>query len=620
MRRFGWLLLSSLLAIAVVGGTTQAAPAKRCPGGKVLRVANGTKACVSAKAYRQRPATTSAAAADLERSTRRPGALRLRNGKAVASVVPPVLTRSILRAYPGLERDLLAALRASRAGSPGAREQAVTITRSAISPVTVNADGSASVSGSVSASLGGPGNVVAEVGITASTTGALGVDVSVTFDGAGGARSNRGFAIRDLVGKPAQQCPTATGAIRFEDHFGGSSRSSENFDSTRVKLGTVREATSIDVRSQASARMGPDARLEPFPFSVKASLDYSRTAQVLAFLSSRSRVVASGTMSGTMDPRTGQISGASVSTTVRSSGFGGDAGAAEASFRGALEKTLNEEGGRVLKGLREVEARARSGACTTLVFDPASPGALRPKATTRVAARLETNEGGTRVPTVRWSAVAAKGSVTPATVKAPEPKLSVTGAASGPDTARITVKAVSPAGISTGVWVGTDEQFPASYSGTVSYSGSLGGGLFENWQGTFTYTRRSQSTNPDGSRQALYALTAASVGSHTGSGACTWSSGPGGTIKAGDVEIQVNAAGDWRSALLVDVEMPEVTFSCPPAPATTGKPKAFLNSRTVTAGLRPMESAGSITGTNVTDTQATVFQPSTATWNLAPGS
>jgi hypothetical protein len=341
---------------------------------------------------------------------------------------------------------------------------------------------------------------------------------------------------------------------------------------------------------------------------------------VLAFFSARSRVVANGTMSGTMNPQTGQISGASVSTTVRSSGFGGDTGAAEASFRGTLEKMMNEEGGRVLKGLREVEARARGGACTTLVLDPASPAALRPKATTRVGARLETNEGGTRVPTVRWSAVAAKGSVTPATSKAPEPKLSVTGAGSGPDTARIAVKAVSPAGISTGTWVAIDEQFPASYSGTVSFSGSLGGGLSETWQGIFTYTRTSQVTNPDGSRQALYALTGASVASHAGSGTCTWNSGPGGTIKAGDVEIQVSAAGGWRSALLVDIEMPAVPFSCPPAPTTTGTPKAFLNSRTVTAGLRPMEPGGAIVGTNVTDTQATVVQPSTASWNLAPGS
>ena len=183
------------------------------------------------------------------------------------------------------------------------------------------------------------------------------------------------------------------------------------------------------------------------------------------------------------------------------------------------------------------------------------------------------------------------------------------------------MKAVSPAGISEGTWIGTEDDlvFPNSYSGTASYSGAVGG-ITETWQGTVTYTRTSQQANPDGSRQALYALSGVSL-SHAASGTCSWNSGPGGTIKAGGVEIQVDAAGTWTSAFLVDVEMPTTIVSCPPAPAApnAGPTEAFLNSRTVASGLRAMSPQGAIVGTDVTDTLATSVLPATASWNLVPG-
>ncbi len=486
---------------------------------------------------------------------------------------------------------------------------------------TVNADGSGSISGSISASLDGPGNVVVDVGISANTNGALSIDLNLSFDGADGVRSSRGFAIKDVLSKPRQECPSPTGEIRYEDRFGGGFRSSETFDSARVKLGTVREATTVEVGSQATATMGPDARLKPFTFSVSSSIDYSRSAQVLAFFGARARIVASGTMTGTMNPQNGQISGASVSTKVRSSGFGNDGASAEGHFRAALEKIMNEKGGRVLKGLREVETRARAGECTTLVLTPGS-SALAPKATANVVARLETKKGGDLVRTVRWAAVAAKGSVAPTTSKAAQPTLAVKGAAAGPATAQINVKTVSPAGISTGTWVGTDEEeFPNSYSGPVSYAGSLGPTLSESWQGTFTYTRTSQATNPDGTRQALYALTpSATVQSHTGSGACTWSAGPGGTIKAGSLVIQVDGAGSWTAEFLIDILMPTVPMSCPPAPTVPASTlKAFLSSYSMAGGLRPMSPNGPFIGNNVT-IMGVDGLAATASWNLAPGS
>ncbi len=619
MRRYLWLL-AALAALVVVGASSQAAPAKACPKGKVLRVTNGAKACVSAKAFRQRPTTITPATAQLQRALDGPVKLRLRSGKVVQSVLPPSLAKAVLRAYPALEADMIATLRDAQARPATARANAITVTPGYVSPVTVNADGSKSVSANISMASDGPGNLVVDLGLKANTNGALSIDLNLSFDGADGARSSRGFTIRDLISKPRQECPSPTGEIRYEDRFGGGFRSSETFGSKRVKLGSIREATTTDVSSQATATMGPDARLKPFTFSVSSSIDWVRHGDVFIF-QRYLRVVGSGTMTGTMNPQNGQISGASVSTKVRSSGFGNDGASAEGQFRAALEKIMNEKGGRVLKGLREVETRARAGECTTLVLTPGS-SALAPKATANVVARLETKKGGDLVRTVRWAAVAAKGSVVPTTSKAAQPTLAVKGAAAGPVTAQINVKTVSPAGISTGTWVGTDEEeFPNSYSGPVSYAGSLGPTLSESWQGTFTYTRTSQATHPDGTRQALYALTpSATVQSHTGSGACTWSAGPGGTIKAGSLEIQVDGAGSWTSAFLIDILMPTVPMSCPPAPTVPNSTlKAFLSSYSMAGGLRPMSPNGPFIGNNVT-IMGVDGLAATASWNLAPGS
>ena len=214
MRRYLWLL-PALAVLVVVGASSQAAPAKACPKGKVLRVTNGAKACISAKAFRQRPTLTTTGTAQLRRALDRPVTLRLRSGKVVPSVLPPQIATAVLRAYPALEADMIAALRAAQGRPATARENAVTVTGVTVGTPTVNADGSASISGSISASLDGPGNVTVDVGISANTNGALGVDFNLSFDGADGARSSRGFAIKSVLSKPRQECPSATGEIRY---------------------------------------------------------------------------------------------------------------------------------------------------------------------------------------------------------------------------------------------------------------------------------------------------------------------------------------------------------------------------------------------------------------------
>lgn len=614
----GLLLLGAVAlgAVAAGAGPASAAPA-HCPKGKVTLISGGARTCVSPGAFRQRGNTLSRGAQEVRAALEgRPVRMRQKNGRVVADQIPDRLAAALARAYDRKERELAAAVAAARAGGVS-QSTAVTITEGPGRPVTTNADGSVSGSASITASEGGK-SLTAEFSVTGRASGSLDVGVDITFDAGAGQVSSRGFLIRDVNTAPRVTCPTAAGKISLDDAFGGTIRNAETFGGARVRLGAVHEATTLNVRSSARAQMSADARLTPFTVSISASLDYSRTAQALAFFSARSRAVGSGSMTATVNPVSGAVSGATVTTSSRLSGFSGPSTGNE--LDGSLRKIMDDEAGRILTRLREIEKRARSGGCTRLVFEPGSPATMKPKAKQRVVARLETDPGGAKVPVVRWRATPVKGSVAPRSSSAAAPALTVTGAAAGPLVARVDVKAVSPAGISTGAWIANGEGFPPSYSGTVSFqTPGLGGVQSETWNGVVTYTNPDELTNPDGTRTATYHLTSATIATHVGAGLCSWTSGPGTNIKFGDLEIRVSPAGAWSSAFVVDVQMPTVPFSCPPAPSQPGTPKAFLNTRTTTAGLRPMPENGPITGTGVTDTSATTLVPSTASWSLSPG-
>lgn len=160
--------------------------------------------------------------------------------------------------------------------------------------------------------------------------------------------------------------------------------------------------------------------------------------------------------------------------------------------------------------------------------------------------------------------------------------------------------------------------FPATYSGTVSETDSLGGssGLTTAWGGTFTYTRTSSQTNPDGSRNALYTLTKASVSTYTESGICTAStSSTSPTIRFGDLEINVTPAGKWTYGFVVDTALPTAQHVCPPAPASSFTPVTFLNSRMVTTALAPMNARGAISGGGPFSTP---IGTGSASWSLTP--
>jgi hypothetical protein len=187
----------------------------------------------------------------------------------------------------------------------------------------------------------------------------------------------------------------------------------------------------------------------------------------------------------------------------------------------------------------------------------------------------------------------------------------------------MTIRAVSPAGISEVPWTATGGSFPATYSGPVTYTETLGSTTLT-WDGEAVYTLASQQTNPDGSRQALYDLSSFTVGGYSYAesfSACAYTTTAFGptTIAAGDVEIQVGADGTWKAAILVDASLGNQTTVCPPPlQGGTGLQKAFLNTRTPGLGLRPMQEGGRISGLHAVDLLSAPGGTADASWDLAP--
>lgn len=448
--------LTAIVAILLASSALETASptVKKCPKNRATVVVNGARSCVPASRLRQRAVTTTVTSGLLDSALTGPTTPpRLKNGRRARPVIPPALTRSLLRAYPGAETRLIEAGRQSLTRSQTARtpatQKAVSVSVSAPTVTVVN--GAAKVTGSITASEGGA-SVTLEVGGTVKGDGGFDFDIGFSGTAANGSRASAGVTMRDRRDTVAPTCPTATGEIRAKSRYDVTKRGSETFAAGGVTLGTVREATTITASSDATGRMSPEARLLPFRFTVSADLDYSKSFQGLAFLQSRQRAVGRGTLTGVMDPVSGDVSGATRSTTVGASGFDGGDQAAEATVRRQLEKSLSDQAGRLREELRRVEARARAGDCTRIVFTPGPGADLNPNDTKTVSARLETVLNTTAVPQVSWQAFAQKGRVSPADSKAPQPAFQVTAASSGPDTANITVEATSPAGISKPTW------------------------------------------------------------------------------------------------------------------------------------------------------------------------
>ena len=367
MRRLPVVLVAGVLGTALLwaaGGATPAGSAKRCPKGKVTRVADGKRTCLPAARFRVRASPPSATASAVQQALGSTMPLRLKNGSPARRPLPAAVVNGVARTYSAEEAKARTSLRAALAQKATARSHELTATGGT---VTRSADGSSATATVGFAGTAGGHTVGGTIEFGANASGRLDVGFDVTVTDPTGATKSTGIKARDILSRN-QECPGADGKLPLKGGFDVTSKSGETFGSKRVHLGTVRDAAVDKVTSSATVGFGADGKAQPFTFTVTASHSYNRSAQVLAFFQSRVSATGTGTMTGTIDPATGTISNASLTTNLKSTGYGSDAAKAEASLRSILEKLLNDEVGRLRDAAREAEQKCGKGYDVTLAL------------------------------------------------------------------------------------------------------------------------------------------------------------------------------------------------------------------------------------------------------------
>ena len=476
--------LVALLATAVIGtpvglGAATPRPAKRCPTQTVLRVVNGVRSCVGSSTLRRPAPTLSVTARAVGEALTPPFVVRLKNGRPAPAISPKLIARLQL-AYVSFETQFRVAEAAARAKGSKERgplrramagDPAVTL-----SPVTIGVDGTAS--GSATATFTGDGQTVTlQIGARVTASGERDLTIGVgTKDRAG----NTKRLDTTLGANDPSDCPGADGTINLDYHVSSSSTTLTNLGASRV----YKEAHSTKWAVTATAHLGDDAALQPFAISVQVSRDIAVSESTL-LLNSLWRMGTSSTISGTLNPATGLLSGASVKTTGKGVGV---SAANIAFFQKRVEDDAKDTLADVLQKARRVEENARGGKCLKIRLDPDSPGSLAPGATTKVRATVTTLYGGATPAGAKWTFTASKGRVSPATADGGDANLTVTGAPSGPQTAAVALRVVSRAGIAEAQWVangteprrlkidlaasfaGADEEAAVTVTGTKSYT------------------------------------------------------------------------------------------------------------------------------------------------------
>lgn len=491
MQRRTTAAVLTVVAVGVLAGAGDAPAAKRkakpCAAGKIAQTVNGKRRCVPASRFRVRATTPESEATGVaRRMLARIAPVRARRPRQAPRPIPAALQRLAVTGFAAFEQQLLALARGPGASSAAANRVTSTAGRSALPApraraaadaaptVSTNGDGSVTARGSKTFTSGGS-SLKLDLGVTAQRDGTWGLDVGFTYDDAQnqGTNTTLRFAMKQL-GDPNPSCPSPTGVVKLGDVYSGTVNKEERYGSDRVKLGTIRWAAKLDSKVTATAQMSTDATLQPFAFTISSTYEFNYGLQGLAFFRRQASAKATASMSGTIDPATGTITGGEVTSTTqaRDDNAEGVAGL-RTTAQSAAEKSVREASARMLREAKRVEEAARSGACTRLVLTPPS-ASLDPGASTSVGARLVTRERVQQpVPTVSWSATPGPGRVAPGSSKEAEPSFTVTGEPPGPTTASVAFRAVSPAGISQETWTGTGgEPSKLRVSATGTFSGT----------------------------------------------------------------------------------------------------------------------------------------------------
>ena len=529
IRRFpialGITALAAVPILAVAARTTTppvVSSAKNgCPAGRLAQLQSGKRSCVAAArlSASRRPAPL--LGAFMKGVLSRPVPPPPRPNARLLKPVSPRLIKRIGAAVDYNQAGFIA--EATDALKTGATENAaapgsVTVTRPGVTIVAPGV-GSATYTPSVTRRSDGSvgGRLEQSFSKVDGTSGhldqsfearragegvAFGAGLDVLLKEADGSSTGGSSELSDLSAAPSPSCPEVDGSFRFDKKLRLRWNSVRKYGSERARLGVVREAETLEVSMSATPRLDGEARLQPFAFKVGFETDHVWTGQSLAFSGYSRRYVGSGSLSGTMDPTTGTVTGGSLVNDSRAPGFSSkDAAELRTAVRSAVVQGLKDQEGRLLADARTVETRARTGGCTRLNLDPPSPGTLAPQARSSLTAVLITRTlKGPSVPNVVWTATAAKGSVSPGTASVEKATFAVVGASEGPETANVKVRAASAAGISEATWTAngstSQRQLPAAYEGTikrVSTYGSGASGTLE-WAASLRFELRPRSS------------------------------------------------------------------------------------------------------------------------------
>ncbi len=599
MKRFLWLVVVSV-AITPLAATPPAAAAA-CKAGTIAWKINGKRVCMKKQAIR--PAVKPPGGEALV-------TLLLREQTRSVRGAPSRLPRRIRLAMPAIARHvartvgpLLANIR-----TPAARSSRAPIASVDIPSTTV---GGTTISGTATALL------------TADGTASL----SLALDAKAAADSAAMQITIELDATKSPGCPGPDGVIAPLRSISGGSLTTIVRKGNRVVSASTGRVRTVET---ARLRVGVDARLE------RVDLDTTQTVEA----ASGGTVLVVTTTTRVRIPRSGSalLTGApSATASYRSASL---SAAGERAVGAEIARKFASEGPRDLQGAAGRARDAAVGAeptwyalptnkCTSFEWNPEPGAELAPGDSMAVKATLTRREDGAHG-SARFTILepAVLGSFGPTNTQGdPGVFTAVGGEVNDTDDTLFQpeVRAVGRIGRAQRSWFAKFHGFPPIYTGPVSQTMTFSTAT-TTFAGTATYTRTSQQTNPDGSRQALYVLSSITVDSYSLTDSFTGceftgSSLGAATIRAGDLEIQVDTVGAWTSAILVDFSLGQRLFACPmPFPSEMHEMTALLNTRTVGGGLRPMPAGGAITATNVGDVTSIAGTGATgsASWQLAP--
>jgi hypothetical protein len=239
--------------------------------------------------------------------------------------------------------------------------------------------------------------------------------------------------------------------------------------------------------------------------------------------------------------------------------------------------------------------------CANINFDTGEIVQLAAGKSKNISAVLRANDGGEGAGDLKVVNV-PRGSMTidqPVLNPGSPARLTATAVAPNADKHTVIgeVLATTTAGRDQTSWYGEDAiDLPKKLSGTIASTSTIPGADYSYFHSWVEYTLDQVYTDPSGYVSAFYKLTVADqdeVQHDIGAG-CRWvAKGSGGTIADGDIEFRKAPGGEWRHAVMYDVEIENAIYTptdCGGAPLDPfdGSLVGFVNMAMLGGGFEPV--------------------------------